>query len=339
LIKRIVFLSLANLLLNLPSYSQTDKAYVQRYDTLLMTRFFVSQKYTSFVFRYLNQQSTLRYRPNSKLAMGVGGTYGPLTLNLSYGFDFINPNDNDRKGKTTGYDLQAHLYSKRLIIDLMGQSLKGFYLTDQQYQSKDGKFYQRPDIRVKEFGVNGQYVLNHRRFSYRAALFNSDWQKKSAGSLLAGAEILGGQGSADSTLMPGVSAQNKLPDQSLLLRFFQLGPNIGYAYTLVIYKRFYLTGSVAASLVYEFNKLEDENGTERINSISSNSFLRGFAGYNGTRWAGGVSWLQSYVNIAAANSKIRADINTGKISASVVYRLFISTSKIKKQLPKAILED
>jgi hypothetical protein len=95
-----------------------------------MTRFFVSQKYTAFVFRYLNQQSTLRYRPNSKLAIGLGGTYGPLTLNLSYGFDFINPDDSDRKGKTKGYDLQAHLYSKKLIIDLMGQSLKGFYLTD-----------------------------------------------------------------------------------------------------------------------------------------------------------------------------------------------------------------
>jgi hypothetical protein len=168
-------------------------------------------------------------------------------------------------------------------------------------------------------------------------LFNSDWQKKSAGSLLAGAEILGGQGSADSTLMPGAS-QNQ-SDQSLQLRFFQLGPNIGYAYTLVIYKRFYLTGSVAASLVYEFNKLEDENGTDIINGISSNSFLRGFAGYNGTRWAGGVSWLQSYVNIATANSKVRADINTGKISVSVVYRLFIPTAKIKKQLPKSLLED
>lgn len=338
LIKRIVFLAFACLFINLSCYCQTDKAYVHRYDTLLMTRFFVSQKYTSFVFRYLNEQATLRYRPNSKLAMGVGGTYGPITLNLGYGFDFINPNDNDRKGKTKGIDLQAHLYFSKLIIDLMGQFYNGFYLNDQQNQTSDGKYYQRPDISLRLIGVNGQYVLNNKRFSYRSALFNSDWQKKSAGSLLAGAEILGGQGGADSTLMPG-SSQNQVNDQSLKLKFFQLGPNLGYTYTLVIYKRFYLTGAVAASLVYEFNNFNDENGSERLNGISSNTFLRAFTGYNGERWAGGLSWIQSYVNIATSNDRIRADMNSGKLNFSIVYRLFIPTSKIKRQLPKALISD
>jgi hypothetical protein len=331
-IKRIVYICFACVLFNIPSYCQTDTKYVQRYDTLIMMRLFTSQKYASVVFRYLSQQSTLRYRPNSKLLLGVGGTYGPFTLNLGYGFDFLNPDNSDTKGTTKGIDLQLHLYSKKFSIDLVGQFNNGFYLNDKQFQDSNGKYYTRPDIKVRELGVSGQYIVNHKRFSYRAALSNSDWQKKSAGSLLAGAEILGGEGIADSTMLPGGSSQDQL-DQSQRLGFFQIGPNLGYAYTLVIHKRFYVTGSLTASLVYEFYNLKDEQRKERVSGVGSNNFFRAFAGYNGSRWAGGISWIHSNVSIASSSNHLRADVNVGKVTASVVYRLLIPTFKIKKKLP------
>ncbi len=333
-VKRIVYVLLTCLLLNIQSYCQTDNTYVHRYDTLIMVRVFLSQKYTSLVFRYLNNQSSVRYRPNSKLNLGMGGTFGPLTLNLGYGFGFINPDDTDRKGNTKGFDLQANLYFRKFIIDLIGQSYKGFYLNDKEYQDASGKYYLRPDIEARQFGVNGQYVLNNKRFSYRASLFNSDWQKKSAGSLLLGAEIFGGLEKADSSLIPKRSSQ--LPEQSQSLNFFQFGPNLGYAYTLVIHKRFYLTGSLASSLVYQFNTLKNEEGTLKSSGLSSNTFFRAFAGYNGTRWAGGISWIHSNVSIDASNTQLRADLNTGKASISAVYRLYTPTSKLKKQLPDVL---
>ncbi|MBL7871756.1 MAG: DUF4421 domain-containing protein [Cyclobacteriaceae bacterium] len=333
LTKQIVYLSLICVLFNIQSYSQTDKKYVHRYDTLLIIRVFLSQKYTSLIFRNLQDQSSYRFRPNPKLNLGMGGTFGPLTLNLGYGFGFINPDDTDVKGNTKGFDLQANLYFRKFIIDLIAQSYKGLYSTDKVYRDATGKNYLRPDMEARQFGVNGQYVLNHKRFSYRASLFNSDWQKKSAGSLLVGAEIFGGLQKADSSLIP-----NRTPlfeNHSQSLNFFQLGPNLGYAYTLVIHKRFYLTGSLASSLVYQFNTLKEEAETSKSSGFSSNTFFRAFAGYNGTKWAGGISWIHSNMNIASS-TELRTDLKSGKASISAVYRLNTPTSKLKKQLPDAL---
>ncbi len=261
--------------------------------------------------------------------MGVGATYGPITINLAYGFDFLNRGEIRDKGKTKYLDLQAHLYSRKITIDFLGQFYNGFYLYDQQYRDTNGKYYQRPDIEIRTFGVHSQYVLNHKRFSYRAALLHNDWQKKSAGSLLVGFEIYGGVGRADSSFAPGVSAQSASNQR---LGFFELGPNIGYAYTLVIRKHFYISGSVAASLVYGFNNSTGVVGTDvKSNGISSNNVVRVFAGYNSERWAGGLSWVNSQISIASTSARIQTDIHTGNARASFVYR-FIPGPKLYRRL-------
>jgi len=327
------FLAITILQLSESVLAQNDSTYVHSYDTMLTSRFYFSQKYVAFIFKNLNNQTSLNYRPNTTLNMGVGVTYGSLTLNLAYGFDFLNLGEEQKKGKTKYLDLQGHFYSRKITIDFLGQFYNGFYLNDDSYREPDGSYYQRPDIQIREFGVKAQYVLNHKRFSYRASLLHNDWQKKSAGSLLLGFEIYGGTGKADSTFTPTATGTTKPPIDPQRLGFFEVGPNIGYAYTLVVHKHFYISGSVAASIVFGSNKISSELNDTRSNGISSNSFYRAFAGYNGPRWATGVSWVNSQINIASTNASIRTVVHTGNVRASFVYR-FSPGPKLYKLLPR-----
>jgi hypothetical protein len=75
-----------------------DTSYIQTYDSLITTRFFFSRKYTSILVGGPGNLANLKYRPNSTLNMGVGATYRWFTLNLAYGFPFLNPERG--RGKT-----------------------------------------------------------------------------------------------------------------------------------------------------------------------------------------------------------------------------------------------
>ncbi len=57
--------------------------------------------------------SDLKYHPNTKLNLGLGVTYKNYTLNVAYGFGFLNKNYNE-KGKTKGLDLHFHLFPNKI---------------------------------------------------------------------------------------------------------------------------------------------------------------------------------------------------------------------------------
>ena len=75
-----------------------DSTYYQSYTNLLTSRFYFSKKSTSLKLRDREEDFNLTYRPNTTLNMGVGATYKGFTLNLAYGFGFLNP-EKDWKAK------------------------------------------------------------------------------------------------------------------------------------------------------------------------------------------------------------------------------------------------
>ena len=94
------------------------------------------------------------------------------------------------------------------------------------------------------------------RFSYRAALTENDVQTKSAGSLLFGGEAYYGSIKGDSSLVPVEVRGNFSQFGVDKINFFSIGPGIGYAYTLVIEKHFYITGSAIGSIDVNFSTEE-----------------------------------------------------------------------------------
>jgi hypothetical protein len=325
---RLLFLGLM-LLTSRVTTAQYDSSYYVSYDDQVTSRFYFSKKYTSLKLRDAGAKYNLTYRPNTTLNMGVGATYKWATLNLAYGFGFLNP---DRgKGKTKYLDLQFHSYGRKFIIDVFGQFYRGFFLTPSSTNSSGTEYYLRPDLHVNQIGTSVQYIMNHKKFSYRSSFLQNEWQKKSAGTFIFGLEIYHGRVSADSTIIPTQVSNEEATREIKLMRFFEFGPNAGYAYTWVFKKHFFLTGSGSISLDYGVNKTTDNSGIKKASGVSPNTFLRFFGGYNSDKWAISVTYVTNAVSISTGDLDEQIVLNTGNVRLNYIYR-FAPSKKAKRYL-------
>ena len=296
--------------------AQHDSTYYTSYENLITSRFYFSKKYTSLKFRDRSEDYNLTYRPNTTLNMGVGATYKFATLNLAYGFGFLNPERG--RGKTKYLDLQFHTYTRKLIIDMFGQFYDGFFLTPKSTNNTTDEYYLRPDLDVNQIGASVQYILNHKKFSYRASFLQNEWQTKSAGTFIFGLEVYGGKVKADSTIIP-TFVNNEEADRNIeLIRFFEFGPNAGYAYTWVVKKHFFLTGSASISLDYGESTTSDRDGRKTEKGISPNTFLRFFGGYNSSRWAISLIYVTNGVSLATGDVERQIILNTGNFRINYI---------------------
>ena len=260
-----------------------DNGYYITYPDKLMARVYLSQKFAPVTISSDNNQD-LNYKTNSKLNLGIGGTYRAITLNLSYGFKFLNKDKG--KGDTKGLDFQFHLYPQKWAIDFLAGFIKGYYLDPKDNNGLHlVNYYQRPDFQRNLIGVSIFRVPNTGRFSYRAALTQNEWQTKSAGSLLYGGEAYYGVIKGDSALVPEL-VSNNFPQAGIdRINFFSIGPGIGYAYTLVIDKNFFITASAIGSLDVNFSTEERISDKKKAVSITPGGVYKAAIGYNSASWS------------------------------------------------------
>jgi hypothetical protein len=305
------------LLIAVSAEAQHDTTYYNEYNNMLTSRFYFSRKYTAFRFTDKTENLHLQYIPNTTLNMGIGGTYRSFTLNLALGFGFLNP---DRgRGETDYLDLQGHFYGRKLLLDFYGQFYKGFYLNDQDLKDAAGNFYQRPDIYVQEFGATVQYLFNNNRLSYRAAFFQSEWQKKSAGSFLLGWQLLFGNGSADSTIVP--SRLRSIPPESAPNRiaFIETGPTVGYVYTLVIKSHFFIMAAANVTADFGYTEVHTPEPS-RSSNFRPNFGLKAAAGYNSARNALSVTFTNETAQLAGGDDDLLFNLSTGNVRINLIHR-------------------
>lgn len=288
------------------SNAQTTADYYQAYNRQITGRFFLSNKFTNLNLR--SDDYVLKYKPITSYNIGIGFSYQWLTLNIGYGIGFVNPSL-DRKN-TRAIDLQFHPYGRKIAIDVLGQFYKGFQLSE-----SDGSV--RKDIRVNVVGATAQYIFNYEEFSYRAAFLQSEWQKKSAGSWLAGFEFYAGGVRGDTSMVPNARSES---DKLKKISFVELGPNIGYAYTFVYREHFFATGSASASLDLGFNTATTEESKERSTGFSPNTIFKFFAGYNSAKWAITGIYLNNGLRLAPTVDDKKLVLNTGNFRVHFAYR-------------------
>lgn len=297
--------------------NQIDSVYYVTFPDQLTTRVYTSRKYTALEVRDRVAGQTIRFEPNSTLNMGLGATYNGLTLNLAYGWGFLNPDKGS--GETKYLDLQAHAYPKNLVIDLFGQFYRGYYVDLRENNSFQDPYYISPSMRVRKYGANVQYLFNGDKISLRAAFLQNEWQLKSAGSPLLGFEMYGGVVKDDQAIIP----IGFLDDESRnfdMSRYFQFGPNAGYVHTFVILKHFFITGYASTNISLGQQKLFFESTSDNRWAINSNLFLRGFVGYNAARWSVNFNYVHNRVNLIR-NTDFDNTLMTGNYRINFVYRL------------------
>ncbi|TVP51504.1 MAG: DUF4421 domain-containing protein [Mongoliibacter sp.] len=315
--------------------STKQSAYYEEFPELLTTRLYTSRKYTSL---RVSDGHTRLFEPNSTLNLGVGATYNNFTLNLALGFGFMNPGRQDVR--TTYLDLQAHLYPDNWIIDLFGQFYTGYRvdggtLTNQMGEDEN---FLAPDLRLRKIGANVQRLLNGKNLSLNAAFHQSAWQKKSAGSFLAGFEMYGGrviQRGEEDLMFEDIPILTGRP----FISYFQLGPNVGYAGTLVFFKHFFFTGVASVNYNFGYTSFENNNQSDLNWGFNYNYFLRGFVGYNSARWSINTNYVHNNIGLLdIGDTSLR--IMTGNYRVNFIYR-FQPGKKLKPYLeyanPKILL--
>lgn len=303
-----------------------DPDYYETYTDLITGRLYFSQKYTSLVLEARETADDLRYRPNTTLNFGVGATYGWFTLNLAYGFDFLNEGDG-AKGSTRYLDLQSHVYTRKMCIDIFGQFYKGFYLYPKGTATAPDQWYVRPDIKVRHLGAAAYYIIDWDKLSMRAAMLQNEWQKKSAGSLLVGGEFYLGGTNADSTLVPALVSADYRQTGVDRFRYFDIGPGIGYAYTFVYREHFFAMGGATASLPLNFQKEWIGDHEERKFSLSPDLMYRFGVGYSNERMNISATWVNN--NFQSRGNAGKYQIRTGNVRLNAAYR-FLPGPKLKR---------
>jgi hypothetical protein len=287
-----------------------DTTYYKSYKGTIICRMYFSRNYMQLNLQPPDDLTKMSYHANTPLNIGAGFTYRSFSVSFSKGLNFLR--SNSTKGTTQYTDLQVHLYKRKWTIDGLAQFYKGFYLNPRGLAYPDGReYYVRPDMGVKLVGTSIYRVLNDRKFSYGAGLSQNAWQQKSAGSFLIGGEAFYVDEHADSAFAPHVIDSSYNQQNIHKVHIFEIGPGIGYAYTLVWNKHWFLLGSFNANINFRFSReLGNSIRDDRV-GFTPNFILRVATGYNSNKWGLGLLWIATNINTDRQSSGYNYKINTG----------------------------
>lgn len=286
------------------SKAQVDTLYIQPFENKIALRSYLSMKFISMEKEVDGLTKT--FKPNTPLSLGFGIAVNNTIIDLSYGYGLKFMKETE-KGNTKALDFQIHNYGRKFIIDLFAQEYQGFYTAD----AADKNIQLYPDLKIQKYGAFGQYVFNNKKYSYKAAFKQNEIQLKSAGSLLLGGGVYFTKIDADSSFVH--QSKNEL-------RNFQFGVSGGYAYTWVINRRWFTSGSTTMGVNVGTEKINDF-GKKKI-ELYPTFFPRVAVGYNKENWSLGLSYINNLIfSSFSDNDAQNIGLSSGNFEISYIWRL------------------
>jgi len=304
-----------------------DSSFVQNNQHDLILRVYASQKYSSQTITDHGEKMSLDYRPSNGYVVGLGFNYKFLGVNIGTIFPFAQP-DNNRYGKTKYLDFQSHLYLRFLTVDFYTGYYKGMYLANSasvlNTPPQMNDLYTRGDISIYSGGFGVYANLNPTKYSVRAPFLQNEWQKKSAGQPMLGFELYWVSSTADSSFVPSLLKNKNFFDGINFdkWRFYSVNLTGGYAYTLVIFKRFFVMASLNGSLGIGEYQLSPVSGSRMISIYPNISLNQKFGmGYHFERIFVGMSFanFQYFTPTPIEMTYIRWQ--TGNLRFNIAYRI------------------
>jgi hypothetical protein len=317
--------------------TENDSSYIEDHTQDLTVRLYGSRKYNYYDIVDRKQNQSILYRPNTPFNVGFGANYRFIGVNIGFNLPFIN--DTKKYGKTRSLDLQTHLYLRKLVVDFYGQTYKGYYIANSRGLlngfTPGDPLPVRPDIRALTIGLSTQYIFNDRRFSYRAAYLQNEYQKKSAGSFLVGFDIFGSRMKGDSSLIPhNISKENFFNNVNFYRTgVFSFALSGGYGYTYVYKQHWFATAAVTLSGGVNYTVL-NQVGAKNLSGAGFqwNDNVRLSAGYNSARYFAGIHYVELITRSNSPVDQAYQRIGAGNFRVSFVRRF-----GLKKPIPLPIV--
>ncbi|MBX3102174.1 MAG: DUF4421 family protein [Bacteroidetes bacterium] len=230
---------------------------------------------------------------NVNLLSTFGGHVAYNGLGLGF---YLLPNEARNNPERYGYsrrlDLSLDFVRHRWCGAFVFNRTSGFYLPN------PGAFevpvvdtlppQLRPDMHAQMLAAEYMYVFNHRRYSLRAQLNQTNVQRKSAGSWLLKIQVGQSRVWADSSLIPP-QVDSLFPSVSGFTQatFSNIHVSPGYAHTFVIARRFAISPFLLLGIGYQRQYLAGSGGEIRKGSLYLATEPRLTLNYSRPRWFAG----------------------------------------------------
>jgi hypothetical protein len=271
----------------------------------------------------------MKYKPNTKLGIGIGASYRNLTINI--GFALVPLYNTEERGRTRYIDVLSHYFAGRWNLDFYLLSYRGYFLTPQGLAAETGKsYYVRDDLALQIGGIAAYRSYNRRHFSFQAPLVQNEWQKKSAGSFLLGGSAFYGAIRGDSVLAPSILDPLYSSLAIHKVHFFEMGPGAGFAYTLVIQQHFFVSTSMKLNLNLRITNEVGINEHQRTDFVP-NFLLQAGLGYDSRIWNISAVWVGNQIYVKGEGSSYKYYIGVGSFRL-IFARRFGLGKKAKKAL-------
>lgn len=248
-----------------------------------------------------------RLTPNNNYNLFLSLDYQFIGLSIGFAPTFFNGNnDDDLKGESSFTDFRFRATIGQWVQGFQYAQIKGYYVENTGdylpgWVEGQDPYLQLNDLTNSSFGMSTSYVFNP-NFSLRNVLYQTEWQQKSAGSLIPTLFY------SYNTFSVSVN-DFKSEEYTIPIRL-----SLAYYYTWVIEKNWFIAPNIAPSLGLRFSR---DKTTSNGTSFTENNtyFTRNLEGgiqlgYASRRVIFGagfvfdVNWYNEDINTRIRNNKI-----------------------------------
>lgn len=274
----------------------------------------------------------LDHRTNNPTQYGLGINLGWLSGEFTFtvpGVSVADPN----KGTTVSRNYGLGISGRRLIGRAFFNSSQGFYpvqasVADSTWQS-GGPYPVRADIHSNTFLASANYALSRkRRYSFKAALYQTERQRRSAGTWLAGGTVWVNDIRSSEPFIPTEASINFVGNTAFdRVRRTVVGATIGYTHTFVFFRKAFLTAALVPGLSVQQQRIALVGGSAEESAWQAGAVAEAKfgAGYNGDRF---------YTAITGANYYSSGDTKEG-ISITTGFRFLRFTLGVRIKQPNS----
>lgn len=192
--------------------------------------------------------------PNDNLRFSLSLDYEFIGVSLGFSPKFLGSNnDNDLKGKSSFTDYGFRFFLGNWAQEILYSNIQGYYVENTQdfipgWEENDDPFIQFPNLKTIQWGGSTSYIFNE-RFSFRNIVYQTEWQRKSAGSFVPKLEYVYNRFS------------NRVNSIKSVENAFDIKAAPSYYYTLVIHRNWFASAFLSPALGIRFsNSMTAENG-------------------------------------------------------------------------------
>ncbi|HOG20317.1 MAG TPA: DUF4421 family protein [Salinivirgaceae bacterium] len=316
---------------------EVDTAYIASFNDKLIAGIYIPHKFVNFSTLNVSSGKLIEYQPNSRLNMGLEASYKWFGFGLAYSLP-SSRKSSKQLGDTKSIDFQYNFNLRRWSIDGYFQLYKGFYFSNMSDYFDLWDYdndYPKSDLKIGNYGVVANYIVNYDKFSYQAVFNFNEKQKKSVGSLILGTFVFYNTLNADTTFIPDFAIKY-FQDISQLnnMGTISFGATVGYTHTFVFKKYFCINMSLIPGYGVYSNSACYDDGTPIEKGLKSafffqsrvsflyqkNNFYACFSGITGTQTSISKSPYSFSFGHGQTELSVGYRFNAHKLSNSKLFR-------------------